>query len=224
MHLPDGLLVHGTAVTAAATAVSVAACGAALARARHTLGERQVPLLGVTAAFVFAAQMLNFPVAAGASGHFLGAALAAILLGPLTALLVMAVVLVIQCLLLGDGGVTALGCNILNMGLVGGGLGYAAFRALLAALGGGRRALLAATAAASWLSLVLAAAACAVELALTGTVPLRVGLPAMTGIHALIGIGEAVITTAAVSLILSVRPDLLPGRAAVVEPAGRVSP
>jgi cobalt/nickel transport system permease protein len=215
---------HGGAVSAAGAAVSAAACGVALARARRTLGERQVPLLGVTAAFVFAAQMLNFPIAACTSGHFLGAALAAILLGPLNAVLVMAVVLVIQCLLFGDGGVMALGCNIFNMGVVGPIAGYGVFRTLLAVVGNNRRFLPAAAAVAAWFSVVLAAAACAGELALAGTLPLGLGLPAMAGVHALIGGGEAIITAAAVSLILAVRPDLLACPVPAPQPAAKAAP
>ena len=132
MHIPDGFL--SNEVAAATGVVAVGAVGYALRRADRTLDERQVPLLGVTAAFVFAAQMLNFPVAGGTSGHFLGAALATILLGPWLACLVLAVVLVVQAFLFADGGVTALGANIFCMGVIGAlgsGLVLRAGRALL---------------------------------------------------------------------------------------------
>ncbi len=211
MHIPDGMFLHGAAVHGTTAVASAAACGVALWRANRTLGERQAPLLGVTAAFIFAAQMLNFPIAGGTSGHFLGAALAAILLGPWNAVLVMTVVLSIQCLLFADGGLTALGSNVFNMGLVGGAAGYAVFAALRRLLPRTRAGFLAAVASAAWLSVVLAAAACAVELAVSDTIPLTVALAAMVGWHAIIGVGEAIITAGALSLVLAERPDLLGG-------------
>jgi cobalt/nickel transport system permease protein len=207
MHIPDGFVCGE--VNAATAAVSLGACGLALVRANRTLGERQVPLLGVTAAFIFAAQMINFPVTGGTSGHYLGAVLAAILLGPLNACLIMAIVLLIQCLGFADGGITALGSNILNMGVVGGGGGYLLFRAVVGILPRTRTSFLAATAMASWFSVVLASACCAVELGLSGTSPLAIALPAMAGVHALIGIGEAIITVMVVSTVLAARPDLI---------------
>jgi cobalt/nickel transport system permease protein len=167
------------------------------------------PLLSVTAAFVFAAQMLNFPIAGGTSGHLLGGVLAAVLLGPWNALLVMTVVLVIQCLAFGDGGVTALGSNIFNMGWIDVVAGYGLFRVIQTLLPKTRGAFMAAVAVASWAGVVAAAMACAAELAISGTIPLGIGLPAMLGVHALIGIGEAIITTAAVSVVLLNRPDLV---------------
>jgi cobalt/nickel transport system permease protein len=192
--------------------VLVAACVAiGLRRANSELDERRVPLLGVTAAFIFAAQMLNFPVAGGTSGHFLGAALAAILLGPWLACLVMAVVLGVQAFVFADGGITALGANILNMGVIGallvGGL-------ITAAKAVAPKAILAISAAGAWLAVMAGATATACELALSGTVPLGTVLPAMLGTHALVGAGEAVITVAAVSAVLSTRPDLVGRRLA----------
>ncbi|MEI7836378.1 MAG: energy-coupling factor ABC transporter permease, partial [Planctomycetota bacterium] len=150
-------------------------------------------------------------VAAGVSGHLLGAVLTAIILGPAGAMLVMAVVLGIQCLLFADGGLTALGSNIFNMGVVGTVGGYMVFRAVQVVLPRARWSFLAATAVAAWFSVVASASACAVELAVSGTIPLRVGLPAMAGVHALIGVGEAVVTTAALSLVLTGRPDIVAG-------------
>ena len=207
MHIPDGYL--SAPVYATGYAVSGAVCALAVARANRNLGEKEVPLLGMTAAFVFAVQMLNFPVAGGTSGHFLGATFAAVLLGPLNACVVMAVVLLIQCLGFGDGGLTALGANLFNMGIVGAVGGWLLFRALRAVLPRSRWGFLASAGAASWVAVVVAAAICAGELAWSGTYPLRVALPAMTGVHALIGIGEAVITVAALSSVLGVRPDLV---------------
>ena len=210
MHIPDGFL---TTEVALACAVPAAACVAVgLQRANVELDERRVPLLGVTAAFIFAAQMLNFPVAGGTSGHFLGAALAAILLGPWLACLVMAVVLGVQAFVFADGGITALGANILNMGVIGALLVGALMLLARRLTGRGRTQLLAITGAGAWLAVMAGATATSLELALSGTVPLGTVLPAMLGVHALIGIGEAVVTVAAVSAVLTTRPDLLPGR------------
>jgi cobalt/nickel transport system permease protein len=207
MHIPDGFL--SPEVAAACAVPAAGAVGYGLRRASRELDERRVPLLGVTAAFVFAVQMLNFPVAGGTSGHFLGAGLAAILLGPWVACLVMSVVLVAQSFVFADGGITALGANVLNMGVLGalvvGGLMLAAQRVLP----NRRGALLAVAGVGAWLAVVAGSAACAVELALSGTVPLGTVLPAMVGVHVLIGIGEAVITVAAVSALLSTRPDVV---------------
>ncbi len=207
MHIPDGFL--SAPVAAAGYAASAAVLALAVKRSGQTLEERQVPLLGVTTAFVFAAQMLNFPVAMGTSGHFLGAVLAAVLLGPLNGCLVFAAVLTLQCLLFADGGLTALGANFFNMGVVGGVGGYALFRLATALLPRSRRGFLFAAALASWISVVASASACAVELALSGTVPLGLVLPAMGMVHAIIGIGEAVITVATLSVILAARPDVV---------------
>jgi cobalt/nickel transport system permease protein len=207
MHIPDGFLDPGVAAATGAMAGGAVAIG--LRKAEATFDERRAPLLGVTAAFVFAAQMLNFPVAGGTSGHFLGAALAAILLGPWLACLVLAVVLLVQAFLFADGGVSALGANVLNMGVVGALGAGLVMGVAMRVLPRTRRAFLGATAVASWLAVVAGAIACSFELALSGTVPLGTVLPAMLGVHALIAVGEAVITTVAVSAVLSARPDLI---------------
>ena len=207
MHIPDGFL--STEVAVACWVPAAVAVGVGLKRANVELDERRVPLLGVTAAFIFAAQMLNFPVAGGTSGHFLGAALAAILLGPWLACLVLAVVLGVQAFVFADGGITALGANIFNMGVVGallvGGLMYAARRVA----GRGRTALLIISGAGAWLAVMAGATTTSLGLAISGTVPLDTVLPAMLGVHALIAIGEGVVTVAAVSAVLATRPDLL---------------
>ena len=207
MHIPDGFLDPG--VAAATGVVAGGAVVVGLRRAEATFDERRAPLLGVTAAFVFAAQMLNFPVAGGTSGHFLGAALATVLLGPWLACLVLAVVLLVQAFLFADGGVSALGANLLNMGVVGA-LGAGLFLGVATrVLPRTRRAFLGAVAVASWLAVVAGSVACSFELAISGTVPLGTVLPAMVGVHALIGVGEAVVTVAAVSAVLAARPDLV---------------
>ena len=206
MHIPDGFL--SPEVAAGAGVVAVAAVGYGLRRAGRELDDRTVPLLGVTAAFIFAAQMLNFPVAGGTSGHLLGAALAAVLLGPWLACLVLAVVLITQAFLFADGGITALGANILNMGVVGA-LCVGALIAALRHVTSGRGAFLAVVGGGAWLAVMAGAVVTSVELAMSGTVPLAPALAAMLGVHALIGIGEAVITVAAVSAVLASRPDLV---------------
>lgn len=207
MHLPDGFLSHG--INAATFVISCGACAYGVKRVNRNLGEREVPLMGVTAAFIFAAQMINFPVAGGTSGHFLGSVFSSVLLGPWASLLVIAIVLVFQCLGFADGGLTAIGSNIFNMGVIGALGGYGIFIFLYILFQKSRRGFFIALAISSWLSIVMGASAAAIELALSGTSPLRVTLPAMAGIHAIIGIGEAIITTTAVSLILKTRPDLV---------------
>jgi cobalt/nickel transport system permease protein len=207
MHIPDGFLDAEVAAAAGVAAAGAVAYG--LRRAERTLDERAVPTLGVTGAFVFAAQMLNFPVAGGTSGHFLGAALAAVLLGPWVACLVLAVVLGLQAFVFADGGITALGANVLNMGVVGGlgaGVVIAAGRRVLPAT---QAAFVGLVGIAAWLAVMAGAAATALQLAASGTAPLGTVMPAMLGVHALIGVGEAVITVAAVSAVLASRPDLV---------------
>jgi len=201
MHIPDGFLDTKTWVTF--TIVSGFAAGAAARIASKKSDAKKIPMMGVMAAFIFAAQMLNFPVAGGTSGHFMGGVLAAVLLGPAQGLLVMAAVLVVQCFVFQDGGITALGANIFNMGIVGSVFGYLLY--LLFRKTGRTVSVF----AASLLSIVAAACACAIELAVSGTVPLKAALPAMAGVHVLIGIGEGIITVAVLGLIAKVRPDLL---------------
>jgi cobalt/nickel transport system permease protein len=220
VHIPDGFL-DGS--VAAATAVgTVAAVGYGLRRAGRTLDDRRVPLLGVTAAFIFAAQMLNFPVAGGTSGHVLGAALAAVLLGPWLACLVMAVVLGGQALVFADGGITALGANVFNMGVLGAlvvGLLMSVARSLLPK---SRIAFLVVAGAGAWLAVMAGAAGTSLSLAASGTIPVDVVVPTMLGVHALIAVGEAVITVAALGAILSSRPDLVPATAPAARAPGRL--
>ncbi|GIK51817.1 MAG: energy-coupling factor ABC transporter permease [Planctomycetaceae bacterium] len=207
MHIPDGFI--SMPINVGAAVVSASACAAALARTRATMGEKQVPLVGLTSSFIFAAQMLNFPVAMGTSGHFLGALLAAALLGPLESCLILAVVLAIQCLFFADGGLLVLGTNVLNMGVVGGMGGWLVLVGLRAILPRGRSAFLGAVAVASWASVMLAAAACSAELVFSGVEPASHVFSAMLGVHALIGIGEGLITTTVVAMVLASRPDLV---------------
>ena len=206
MHIPDGFLDPKTAVTTGVLAA--AGLGVALRQARLHLPARRVPLLGLSAAFVFAAQMLNFPVAGGTSGHLIGGVLTAALLGPSAAVIVISAVLIVQCFLFADGGITALGGNIFNMALIGGVGGWVIYHLLGRAVKGLFGRIFAAMFAA-WASTVLASIACAGELAASGTIGWSVAFPAMAGTHMLIGIGEGLITALVLVAIAKVRPELL---------------
>ncbi|MFH2037073.1 MAG: energy-coupling factor ABC transporter permease [Candidatus Zixiibacteriota bacterium] len=206
MHIPDGFL--DTKTWVALNVISAGVLGLAIRKTRDSLGEKQIPLMGVMAAFIFAAQMINFPVSGGTSGHFMGGVLAAILLGPLSAMIVMAVVLIVQCFIFQDGGITALGANIFNMSVIASMGGYLIYWGI-SKIGGKSKINITAIFIASWLSIILAASVCSVELAISGTVPLNITLPAMAGVHTLIGIGEGLITVLVLSFVLKVRPDLL---------------
>ena len=215
MHIPDGFL--SAPVAGAGFALAGLAVAVAVRRTNRTLGERSVPLMGVMAAFIFAAQMMNFPVAGGTSGHLLGGALAAILLGPWAAIIVMTTVIGVQALIFQDGGMAALGTNVFNMGVVTALLGYTVY-AGTSRLANGRLWLRQAGAfAAAWLTVQTGAALTAFELAVSDTSPLRVVLPSMMGVHALIGIGEGLITVAALSFVTATRRDLLAAEVAVGE-------
>ena len=186
--------------------VTIGMLAMAVRKTRLQLGERQIPLMGVMAAFIFAAQMINFPVAGGTSGHMLGGALAAITLGPWAGMLVMASVIGVQGLLFQDGGLLVMGANIFNMGLLTAALGSLYFT-IAGNKNRGTRLVVAGVIA--WLSVMAGALATSMELWLSGTSPLQVVVPAMLGVHALIGLGEALVTVAAVAFITQVRPDLL---------------
>jgi cobalt/nickel transport system permease protein len=211
MHAPDGFL---TAPVALATGgISVAAVAASMRVSRQQLDDRRVPLAGLTAAFVFAAQMVNFPVAAGTSGHLLGGALAAILLGPSLGLLVVTVVVAVQAIAFADGGLTALGYNVLNMAVVTSLGGWAVFRGARRLLPRSSAGVTAAAAIGAFASVVLSAMAFSIEwlFGATVNVPFDRVFVAMVGVHALIGLGEGLITAAAVGTVLASRPDLVRG-------------
>lgn len=190
-------------------AAAVGVVGYSLYKAREELDEKAVPLMALCAAFVFAAQMLNFPVAVGTSGHFLGGMLVAVLLGPWLGSLVIALVLLVQALGFADGGITAYGANVFNMAFLGTIVAYYLFLTVKSLLPKGRKTFLGSVAVASWLSVMLASGACAVELAISGKMTWGVALTSILGVHSIIGIGEAIITTAVVSVVLAVRPDLV---------------
>ncbi|MFF5013510.1 energy-coupling factor ABC transporter permease [Streptomyces sp. NPDC001165] len=211
MHVPDGFIdAPASAVTGV---VAAGALAVSLRGARRELDERTAPLAGLVAAFIFAVQMLNFPVAAGTSGHLLGGALAAILVGPYTGVLCVSVVLLMQGVLFADGGLTALGVNITDMAIVTTVVSYAVFRALLAVLPRKRRSVTVASFVAALVSVPAAAVAFTLMYAVGGTTDVAIGkvATAMIGVHVLIGIGEAVITALTVSAVIAVRPDLVHG-------------
>jgi cobalt/nickel transport system permease protein len=206
MHIPDGFLDAKTVVaTGLLAGIGVAT---AVEQTRRHLPSRRVPMLGLTAAFVFAAQMINFPVPGGTSGHLVGGVLAAALLGPSGAVLVLTAVLVVQCLLFADGGLLALGANVLNLAVIGGGGGALLYQAVSRLVGGDRGRIVGAVVA-GWAVTVLGAVLAAAELALSGVVSWSVVLPAMAGVHMLIGVGEALITALVLVAILRTRPELL---------------
>jgi cobalt/nickel transport system permease protein len=204
MHIPDGFL--SIVISLICWAITVAVLGVAISRTNKSLGEKQVPLMGVMAAFIFAAQMLNFPVAGGTSGHLLGGALAAITLGPWAGMLAMTAVITVQGLLFQDGGLLVMGANILNMGLLTAAVGYGLYRSVTGT-SQGTKLIMAGVAA--WLSVMTGALATSLQLWLSGTARLNIVVPAMLITHALIGLGEALITVTALAFIFRTRPDLL---------------
>jgi len=208
MHIPDGFL--NLPISLSTWAIAIGLIALCLNRVQTEYQERTVPLMGVCAAFIFAAQMINFPIPGGTSGHLLGGTLAGVLLGPWAGSLVMTVVFIVQAVLFQDGGLTALGANIFNMGLIGTFAGYYLYRAIRTTLGRDSwRGIAVGTAIAAWTSVFVAAMVCALQLGLSGTVPLNVAVPAMAFWHIMIAIGEAVITVITVSFIYRTRPDLL---------------
>jgi cobalt/nickel transport system permease protein len=212
VHIPDGFINASTSLGAGA--VAAGGLGVSLRRAAQTLQDKQAPLAGLVAAYIFAVQMLNFPVAAGTSGHLLGGVLAAVLVGPWAGAICVAVVLFVQALF-ADGGLTALGLNITNMALVGGLGGYAVFLLLRRVLPATKAAVTGAAGVAAGISVVLASIAFVVEYAIGGAGGASVGTvaAAMVGVHTLIGVGEGIITALTVGFVLGVRPDLVYGAA-----------
>ena len=210
MHLPDGFLDAKTALLS--TGAAAAGVGIALRQVRASLEPRQMPMLGLAAAFVFAAQMLNFPVAGGTSGHLVGGVLTAVLLGPSAAVLVLTCVLLVQCLMFADGGLMALGANVFNMAIVSVCGGYFVFRLAKRLFRmEEQRSTVFAAAFAGWFGTVLASLSCAGQLALSGTAPWSIAFPAMANVHMLIGIGEGLATGLITLAVLRARPDLVAG-------------
>ena len=225
MHIPDGFI--DAPVSAAAAVVAVGGIAVCLRRASRELDDRTAPMAGLVAVYIFAVQMLNFPVAAGTSGHLLGGALAAILVGPYTGALAVSVVIIVQGLMFADGGLSALGLNIINMAFVTVLVAWPVFRLLVKVLPASKGAWMGAAFVAGLTSVPAAALAFTLEYALggTGTYAISTVLVAMVGTHVLIGLGEALITALTVGAVLAVRPDLVLGvRDRLPKPELRPSP
>jgi cobalt/nickel transport system permease protein len=211
LHAPDGFLDISTSIVI--TLISIVIVGLALRQSKDQLADKTIPLAGITAAFVFAAQMFSFPVAAGTTGHLLGGALAAVLLGPSVGVVVVTIVVIVQSLVFADGGLTALGYNVLNMAIIPAYGGYAVFRMFRRMFPTNSGGVIGGTGLAAWASVVMAATAFSIEwlFGATAPVPFDTVFASMVGVHALIGIGEGIISALAVGAVLSSRPDLVYG-------------
>jgi cobalt/nickel transport system permease protein len=212
LHIPDGFLTPGICVVGWIIAAVV--LHLAIRHSSEQFGERQVPLMGVMAAFIFAAQAINFPIIGGTSGHILGGALAGILVGPWAGVLVMTTVIIVQGLLFQDGGLLSMGWNIFNLGVCSVLTGYATYSLFFHISEGNRRLLHLAGFLAAWISVEVGAVAAALQLSASRTLPLQVALPALTGIYALIGIVEGIVTVAALGFIQASYPKLVQGESA----------
>jgi len=221
MHIPDGFIDGPTSLVAGVVAIALIAWS--LRMTAKTLDEREVPIVGLAAAFVFALQMLNFPVANGTSGHLLGGVLAAVLVGPYAGALAVTVVLVVQALLFADGGLSALGLNVVNMAFVGAYVGYGIFLLVRRLLGRSAASVTTAAGVAAFTAPALAALVFTFEYAIGGNDAVSIGavLGSMLGVHLLIGIGEGIITAIAVGAVMATRPDLVYGARGIArsEPA-----
>jgi cobalt/nickel transport system permease protein len=206
MHIPDGFLT--TRIAVSLDVVSGASVLYAARQVKVDIAGRMVPIMGVLAAFVFAAQMLNFPILGGTSGHLIGGSLLAILLGPLAGSLTMTTVVIAQALFLQDGGLVALGANIFNISAVTCFSGYGVFKLLGGVRSGGKRLLIAGFIS-GWFSMVASAACCALMMGVSGAIPLNIGLTAMLSYHAIVGIIEGMLTAGVLSFLFKVRPDLM---------------
>jgi cobalt/nickel transport system permease protein len=211
MHAPDGIFAVWLSILG--WMIALAIIGLAVRNTGQQLGEHQIPLMGVLAAAIFAGQMLNFTIPGGTSGHLLGGALAAILLGPWAGVLIITAVVMVQALVFQDGGLLVMGLNIINMAVVTSLVGFFTYRGCTRAATG-RKGMLISSFAAGWLSVVVTALFASVELALSGTSSLQFVLPVMVGIHMMIGIGEGFLTAFALSFITTARPDLVEGQTA----------
>ncbi|CAN5342178.1 MAG: energy-coupling factor ABC transporter permease [Acidimicrobiia bacterium] len=211
MHIPDGFI-NGT-TSAVAGVVAAGGVGAALRQTGRYLSERQVPLAGLVAAFVFAAQMFNFPVLGGMSGHLLGGVLAAVLVGPWAGLLIITVVLVVQAVFFADGGLSALGLSTINMGLIGAMIGYLIYRVVLRVTSRATNGVAVAAGIAAFLSVPLAAMGFVTQFAIGGVAASSTGavFTAMLGTHLLIGVGEGILTAMVIGAVMASRPDLVYG-------------
>jgi cobalt/nickel transport system permease protein len=211
MHIPDGFIDIPT--SAAFAAIAAVGVGASLKGAAKSLDEKTAPLAGLTATFIFAVQMINFPVAAGTSGHLFGSVLAAVLVGPYVATLALSVVLLLQALLFADGGLTAAGLNVFNLSLVGVWVGYGVFLLVKKILPKNKSSITTAAAIAGFISVPAAVMGFLLQYAIgaNSTFSLTAVFTGMMSTHVLIGIGEAVITAFAVTAVMASRPDLVYG-------------
>lgn len=207
MHIPDGFL--SVPVSIVLWVISILVLAYALIRVNSELGEKQVPLMGVIAAAIFAGQMLNFPISGGTSGHLIGAALATIVLGPWASIIVMTCVVSIQALIFQDGGLLAMGGNIFNMAIVATAVAYAVYTLVRRFMGNSRQAVMVGGLLSGWLAVLITSLACALQIAFSGTSSANIAIPAMAGVHAIIGLGEGLITLGALAFLLASRPDLL---------------
>lgn len=203
MHIPDGFL--EPEVWIPLTAISGMSLVSVSRKISDGIDEKAIPLMGVLAAFIFAAQMINFPIGGGTSGHLMGGVLIAAIVGPYGGLIIMSTILILQALLFQDGGITALGANIFNMGIIGTLFGYLIFKGINYLTGNVRFSVF----TASWFSVVAASAFTAIELSLSGIIPMKVSLPAMIGVHSIIGIGEGIITISALELVSKVKKETI---------------
>ena len=206
MHIPDGFVDIKTAVSTGV--ISAGGLAVAIYKVKKFFKARGIATMGIIAALIFAGQMINFTIPGGTSGHLLGGALAAIILGPHAGAIVIAVVLIVQCFIFMDGGVSALGANIFNMAIIG---VYGSFLIymLIGKLSKSKVNFYISVAAAAWLSVVIASIFAALELGISGIYPMAVTMKAMVLVHMVIGIGEALITTAVIAFIDKVRPDII---------------
>jgi len=203
MHIPDGFL--STEIWVVMWIICISIIAYAVHKTNKHLGDKQIPLMGVLAAFIFAAQMLNVPIPPGTSGHMLGGVLAAVLLGPMTASLVMVCVFIVQAIIFQDGGVTTLGANIFNMGFLGTIVGYYSFVLLKKII----KNFLLSAAITAWFTVVLASLSCGLMIAFSEISPLEVVIPLLVTVHVIVGLIEAALTYTALSYIKKIRPDLL---------------
>ena len=206
MHIPDGFI---DIKTAAATGIfSISGFIVAIIKVKQYFRARVIVVMGIFAALIFAAQMINFTILGGTSGHLLGAALATIILGPYAGGIIMTVVLIVQAFAFGDGGITSLGANTFNMAIVGVISAYLTYK-LITKFSKSRSVFYSAVAVSSWFSVVAASVFCSFELAISGTYSLGITLGSMIPIHMVIGVGEAIITTIVIAFIDKVKPDII---------------
>ncbi|MFA5015012.1 MAG: energy-coupling factor ABC transporter permease [Actinomycetota bacterium] len=206
MHIPDGFLDLKTVVTT--SIVSAGGLGASIYRVKKIFKARTIAIMGVLAALIFALQMINFSIPGGTSGHLLGGALSSIVAGPFAGSIILSVVLIVQALIFNDGGITALGANIFNMAIIGVFSSYLIYY-LIRKISKSKVNFYIAIAAASWFSVVFASFFAALELGISGTYEMAVTLKAMVLVHMVIGVGEAIITTAIIAFVDRIRPDLI---------------